>query len=92
MSKKYKVTVTQEIEVELFEDKFTDEFLSGFKETMYNFDDLKSHAKHIGQHFARFYDCNPEGYYEEDADHVDNDKRMFSCDDIDTQTEIEECF
>jgi len=47
------VEVTETIEVELDETKFTPEFMQEFKECMYVFNSIEDHAKHLAQLEAR---------------------------------------
>lgn len=47
------VNVTIEVEVTVDETKFTEEFLREFRETMYQFNDLDDHIKHLAQLSAR---------------------------------------
>lgn len=49
---KRKIKVVQVVEVEVDEDKFTDDFLSRFRQTQYDFD-LSDHLNHIAQLEAR---------------------------------------
>ena len=51
--KKFTVAVTTEVDVELDESKFTEEFMQGFRDGFYDFHDLEAHAKHLGQLYAR---------------------------------------
>lgn len=50
---KFKVEITQLVEVELDETKFTDTFMTEFRDSFYPFYDLKDHAEHIAQLQAR---------------------------------------
>lgn len=64
---KFKVQVTQVIEVELDETKFDEQFGKEFRESFYPFYDLEDHAQHLGQLYARglvdgFGDDFIEGY------------------------------
>ena len=47
------VAVTQVVEVEVDESKFTPQFMEGFKRFMYDFDSIDDHIKHIAQLEAR---------------------------------------
>ncbi len=47
------VEVTQTIEVEVDEKKFTPNFMSDFKKHFYDFDSVDDHIKHIAQMEAR---------------------------------------
>lgn len=47
------VVVTQTIEVEVDETKFTPEFMAEFREHFYNFHTMKEHVGHLGQLYAR---------------------------------------
>lgn len=51
--KKFKVSVTQLVEVELDETKFDDRFMREFRERMYPLHSLGDHAEHIAQLEAR---------------------------------------
>jgi len=51
--RKFRVEVTQEIEVELDAEKFDEAFMEEFREGFYPFTDLIDHAEHIGQLAAR---------------------------------------
>ena len=51
--KKFKVTVTQIVEVELDDSKLNDDFNKEFSATMWDVDCLQDHANHIGQMEAR---------------------------------------
>lgn len=63
--KKFKVTVTQEVEVELDESHFTDEFNEVFSEVIFDVDCLEDHAEHLAKMEARGligFDGFVEGY------------------------------
>ncbi len=47
------VTVTQVVQVSIDETKFTPEFMSEFRESMYPFQTIDEHIEHLGQLFAR---------------------------------------
>lgn len=51
--KSFTVEVTQTFVVTIDQDKFTPEFLSEFRDGMYNFHTLAEHAEHIAQMQAR---------------------------------------
>jgi hypothetical protein len=51
--KKYTVVVTQEIEVTVDETKFDKEFMTEFRESMYNFYTIEDHMAHLAQLYAR---------------------------------------
>lgn len=51
--KKFRVTVTQEVVVELDETKFDETFMREFRESHYPFSTLERHAEHIAQLAAR---------------------------------------
>jgi len=53
MTRKFTVTVTQTIEIELDEAKFDGAFMTEFRKYHYPFFDLKDHAEHIAQLQAR---------------------------------------
>ena len=44
-----RVEVTQEVEVTIDEDKYTEEDLEAFREDFYNFADYEDHAQHLAQ-------------------------------------------
>jgi len=50
---KFEVEVTQTVEVELDETKFTDEFMEEYRECFYNHVTIEDHAKHLAQLEAR---------------------------------------
>lgn len=50
---KYRVAVTQFVEVELDESKFDDKFMEEFRASFYEFDDIIEHVEHIAQLQAR---------------------------------------
>jgi hypothetical protein len=60
------VTITQEVEIEIDETKFTKEFMSEFRDSFYNFKTLDDHIKHLAQLSARgcigSWGDVPEGY------------------------------
>ena len=57
------VTETKEYVIELDENILDEKFLSDFRESFYNFQDLEDHAKHLAQFQARFEDESfIEGY------------------------------
>lgn len=47
------IQVTQTIKVTVNEAKFTSEFMAGFRDAFYPFDDLNEHIEHIAQMTAR---------------------------------------
>jgi len=47
------VDVTFSVEVEVDENKFTDEFMNEFREVFYDFDDINDHIKYFAQLTAR---------------------------------------
>lgn len=47
------IEVMQEIEVEVPDSLFTDQFMSDFRESFYPFDDPRDHFKHLAQLRAR---------------------------------------
>ncbi len=51
--RKFKVIVTQEVEVTLDAESFDDAFIAEFTDTQYPYFDLEDHAKHIAQLRAR---------------------------------------
>lgn len=51
--KKFSVTVTQEVIVELDETKFDEKFFIEFRESYYNFLTLEQHIEHLAQLGAR---------------------------------------
>lgn len=53
MIKKYKLQFTQELEIEIDDEKLTEEFMDEFKEYFYDFDTIEEHVEHIGQIYAR---------------------------------------
>ena len=64
---KRRVQLTQTIEVEIDEAKFTAEFLSDFRASFYDFHDINDHLEHLAQLYARglidaFGDSFIEGY------------------------------
>ena len=60
---KFTITVTKDIDVELDEEYFTQEFMTEFKNSMYYFVDLRDHAEHLAQFEARFGGlCGIDGY------------------------------
>ncbi len=56
---KFRMNVTQTIEVDLDESKFTEEFMQAFSETMFYADELIEYAEYIARHKALFdgYQC-----------------------------------
>lgn len=56
--KKFRCTVTRvdEYVIELDETKMTPEWMAEFTQTMYDFETLDEHAKHLAQHRSRFPD------------------------------------
>lgn len=61
------VTVSQQVEVEIDETKFTPEFLAEFRSSFYQFDTVDEHVGHLAQLYARgliadFGDPFIEGY------------------------------
>ena len=50
---KRRVVVTQTVEIEVDETKFTPEFMEEFRQDFYSFHDLDDHILHLGQLFAR---------------------------------------
>lgn len=50
---KFTVQVSQLVEVELDETKFTEQFMSEFRESFYSYYTLEEHAEHIAQLIAR---------------------------------------
>lgn len=68
---KFRVLVTQEVEVTLDAAKFDEAFMEEFRESFFPFDELQEHAQHIAQLQARgMIDATPrvgffiEGYGE----------------------------
>lgn len=60
---KYRVVVTQFVEVELDESKFDDKFMEEFRASFYQFDNITEHVEHIAQLQARGVidlECTPE--------------------------------
>ena len=58
MKKKFRVEVSQTIEVELDGSKFNEAFLAEFRESFYPFMTMQDHAEHIAQLQARgVIDC-----------------------------------
>lgn len=51
--RRFSIDVTQTVEVELDETKFTDEFMEEFRESFFQFWTLADHADHIAQLQAR---------------------------------------
>jgi hypothetical protein len=51
--RKYRVEVTQTIEVALDPAKFDDAFMAEFRDSFYDFDTIEEHAEHIAQMQAR---------------------------------------
>ena len=49
----HRVKVEQVIEVSVDETKFTPEFMTAFKATMYPFDSVNHHIEHLAQLYAR---------------------------------------
>ena len=47
------VEISVAIQVEIDESKFTEEFMQGFRQTVYNFHSLDEHIEHIAQLSAR---------------------------------------
>jgi len=54
---KQRILVTQIVEIEVDDAKFTPEFLAEFRKSFYQFDDISDHRKHLGQLFARGIIC-----------------------------------
>lgn len=55
--------VIQTVEVEIDETKFTEDFLSSFREDFYQFKNIEAHVKHLAQLNARGIDRDfIEGY------------------------------
>lgn len=50
---KYEVIVTQYVEVEVDESKFTDKWMEDFKKNFYAFNTVKDHVEHLAQLTAR---------------------------------------
>lgn len=50
---KYRVYMTQYIDVELDETKFTEEFMEEFRDMMYNYTTIEEHVEHLAQLKAR---------------------------------------
>lgn len=62
---KKSVIVTQRVEVEIDETKFTDQFMEEFRSDFYEFHSLGDHIKHLAQLSARGFDSDfIEGYGE----------------------------
>lgn len=60
---KYRVVVTQFVEVEIDESKFDDKFMEEFRESFYQAYDIIEHVEHIAQLQARGVidlECTPE--------------------------------
>lgn len=47
--KKFRVTLTQEVEVTVDETKFTEEFLEEFRRVFYALNTVEEHAAHLGK-------------------------------------------
>ncbi|MCP9320127.1 hypothetical protein KBX73_10155 [Acetobacter persici] len=52
MRRKFNVKVEHEIIVVLREEAFTSDFMQGFRENFFSFDDVHEHAEHIGRLLA----------------------------------------
>lgn len=50
---KYNILVVQNVEIELNEEAFTEEFMEEFRDSFYSFWDKEEHAEHIAQLYAR---------------------------------------
>jgi len=62
VTRRFTIDVTQTVEVELDETKFTDEFMEEFREGFFDFWTLADHAAHIAQLQARgLIDCERVG-------------------------------
>lgn len=53
MATTYEVEVTQTVRVTVDESRFTDEFMTTFREVFYPFFDIEDHVEHIAQAAAR---------------------------------------
>ena len=62
--KKYQVTITQVVELEIDETKFDETFLAEFRESFYPFPDVERHAQHLAQLFVRSLWDGPDRFIE----------------------------
>ncbi len=60
---KYRANVVFEVDIELDEAKFDEDFISEFRKHFFDFEDVKEHAQHLAQLQARdLLDDFTEGY------------------------------